>query len=120
MRLYVKAAIIATAAVATASGIFLPVFASAGSAGQQISICGDKMGGTAKITGTNQDGAQVTTESTFNPIGCRTVHNYWWVGQVTIDYTSDTGGTGSEKCEVAQDNGAPPDSLASIVECRLG
>ena len=121
MRLGVKAALVASVAVATVSGIFLPVFASAGTNGQQISLCGNKMGGTAKVTGTNQDGAQVTRDQILiNPIGCSEVRDWWWVGEVTIDWTSDDGRTGSQKCIVPQDNGAPPDTAASLFECHFG
>ena len=115
MRLGVKAALVASVVVATASGIFLPVFASAGTNGQQIRLCGNKMSGTVKLTGTNQDGALVSTDRSINPIGCSPVHGWWWVGEVTIDW-----GNGSQKCLVPQDNGARADSRASFVECSFG
>lgn len=120
-----KLAVFATAAVALTSGILLPNLASAGTNGQQIELCGDDVGGTASISGNNQNGVLTTLSNLpFNPIGCNTVANYWWVGKVTINFTTDGVGstnirTGSVTCEIPQDNDSPPNSAGSIVACTI-
>ena len=122
-----KFAVFATAAVALTSGILLPNLASAGTNGQQIRLCGNNVGGTASISGKNQGGVQTAlSDIEFNPIGCNEIRDYWWVGEVTINFTTypdlRTGAqsrTDSTTCQVPRDNGALPDTAGSFVDCTI-
>jgi hypothetical protein len=85
----VAAAIVLTFAV-------LPITsASAGSNGQQVSVCAAPWSSKAIVEGSNQDGVDSREYLDIKPGLCRdgwnVTWNWWWKGDVTISLAGDDG-----------------------------
>jgi hypothetical protein len=87
------------AAVAAAGALtfaVLPVAsASAGSNGQQVSVCTPGWADTARIEGTNQNGVQSTevihVRRGLCHVGVNVTYDWWWKGTVTISLAGNGG-----------------------------